>query len=49
MLSVRDLIKDIKNIQTKQKYLNILKNFDAAQSSFGFIYRDGTFVLYHIY
>lgn len=49
MYSVRDLLVDLKNPQTKQKYFQYLERWNALKYSAGLVYRLDSFVLKDIY
>lgn len=49
MYSVREMLLQIRNPQTKQKYLELLKKWDAMDSSIGLVYRWDSFVKVNIY
>lgn len=49
MYSVREFVMNIRNIQTKQKFLQILRKWNAANSSTGLIVRFGKCSTFPIY
>jgi hypothetical protein len=49
LYAIRDLLLDIRNVQTKYKFIQLFKQYSDIDSSMGLAYRDGRFILKHIY
>lgn len=49
MYSVRELLLQVKNPQTKLAFFQYLKQRDALDASIGLVYRRGSLVIVYIY